>query len=519
VLTSALGGANLKNATAYPEFFINTQKLFRVQIMSSHSSDLPSINRIQQRAKALKKKEGISQSQAYQKISEEHGFSSWSVFRDELKKKERSKITTPLPSTDFIADGAVEMSEQDFEYLDNERHIELPEEIRQRVQSNKRQLTKIGIEFSVFEPTITGLQKSIIDATQPVRSHFELENFHFYFNQGQGPEYKVKKTTFLLTDKVKIKSSASLYRPNTKKGDPRMWFSKLSQICDAGDQIAIVIHEDSTFLINLSTTILADSLKTIDSCIGRFLDELYKDEFSIAKELLTKLKELAKKPLPALRSGSTGIGFTIETMLGIAANSSKEPDYKGIELKSGRGARTRTTLFAQVPEWASSPCKKSAEILNKYGYERDEDFKLYCTLSTLKENSQGLSFIYDEAKDELQEWHERKDLVAVWPGKLLRNRLKEKHTETLWVEASSEIINGVENFHLKTVTHTKRPILSQLLPLLQSGVVTMDHLIKRSGKTNKVSEKGPLFKMNKRDLELLFPDPITYSLTTERNQS
>ncbi|KXI26776.1 MvaI/BcnI family restriction endonuclease [Paraglaciecola hydrolytica] len=480
--------------------------------MSSHPSDLPSINRIQQRAKALKKKEGISQAQAYQKISEEYGFTSWPKFREELKKKERSKTTIQLPSIDFVMDEDVEMTEQDFESLDNERSSELPEDIKRRVQENKRQLTKVGIEFSVFEPTITGLNKSIIDATQPVRTHFELENFHFYSDQGQGQEHKVKKTSFLLTDKIKIKSSASFYRPNTKKGDPRMWFSKLSQICDAGDQIAIVIHEDSPFLINLSKTMLSESLENIDSCIGRFLNDVCEDEFSVAEELLSKLKGLAKQPLPALRSGSTGIGFTIETMLGIAANSSKEPDYDGIEIKSGRGATTRTTLFAQVPDWAKSPCKKSAEILNKYGYEREEDFKLYCTLSTLKENSQGLSFIYDESKDELQEWHNKTDLVAVWPGKLLRSRLTEKHAETFWIEASSEVIEGVEHFHLKSVTHTKRPMVSQLLPLIQSGVITMDHLIKRKGKTNRVSEKGPLFKMNKRDLELLFPAPKTYSL-------
>lgn len=293
-----------------------------------------------------------------------------------------------------------------------------------------------------------------------------------------------------------------------------MWFSKLSQICNAGDQIAIIIHGDSPFLINLTTTILSDELQSVDSFIGRFLDDVCKDEFSVADELLAKLTNLAKKPLPALRAGSTGIGFTIETMLGIAANSSKEPDYCGIEIKSGRGVRTRTTLFAQVPDWAKSPCKKSAQILNKYGYEREEDFKLYCTLSTLKENSQGLSFIYDEANDELQEWHKSKELVAIWPGKLLRNRLKEKHAETFWIEASSEIINGVEHFYLKSVTHTKRPVVSQLLPLIQSGVVTMDHLIKRSGRTNKVSEKGPLFKINKRDLELLFPEPRSYSLVS-----
>lgn len=62
------------------------------------------------------------------------------------------------------------------------------------------------------------------------------------------------------------------------------------------------------------------------------------------------------------------------------------------------------------------------------------------------------------------------------------------------------------------VTHTKSPVVSQLMPLIQSGVITMDHLIKKSGKTNRVSEKGPLFKINKRELDLLFPEPVTYSL-------
>ena len=199
-------------------------------------------------------------------------------------------------------------------------------------------------------------------------------------------------------------------------------------------------------------------------------------------------------------------------MLGIPANSSKLPDYKGIELKSGRGHKTRTTLFAQVADWSISPCKKSAEILNKYGYEREGDFKLYCTVTTRRENTQGLSFIYDQTTDQLQEWHNKMDFVAAWPGDLLRKRLKEKHAETFFVEAKSETINGVEQFQLLKVTHTKSPILSQLLPLIQSGVVTMDHLIKRSGKNNRVNEKGPLFKINKRDLELLFPQPITYSL-------
>ena len=473
---------------------------------------LPTMSRVKQRAKTLKKEKGIRHTEALDLISNEYGFSNWLDFQEALKQNEQTKIPTPIPSNNFVAHDDVEMTDEDFDILEKERTEDLSIAHKENVILNKRQLTKLGIEFSIFEPTTTGLNKSILDATQSVRTHFELEGFHNYSEQGQGPTHKIKKISYLLTHDKKTPSLSSFYRPKTKKGDPRMWFGKLGQICVPSDQIAIIIRDDTAYLINLSRVSISKAIQSEDSLIGNFLNKLCNKDFSIAEELLNKLKELAKKPMPALRTGSTGVGFTLETMLGIKANSSKEPDYKGIELKSGRGGKNRTTLFAQVPDWSISPCKKSAEILNKYGYEREDDFKLYCTLSTQKNNSQGLCFIYNEATDELQEWHERTDLVAVWPGKLLRSRLKEKHAETFWVGAKSVVVDGVEHFHLKSVTHTKAPLLSQLMPLLQSGVITMDHLIKRSGKTNKVSEKGPLFKINKRDLDLLFPEPKTYSL-------
>jgi hypothetical protein len=480
--------------------------------MRNISSNLPTEKRIKERAKKISKEKGIKQTQALEIVSQELGFSSWIQCKEVLKKNELTKTPTPDPSLKFVEDNDVVMNEDDYDLFDHERGRDFNDDEKEQLLDNKRSLTKLGIEFSVFEPTKTGFKKSILDATQSVRTHFEIENFHFYWEQGQGPEYKVLRNASLLTNEKTIQSTASLYRPKTKKGDPRMWFRKLSEFSVAGDQVAIIIKEKSIFLINLSTTSIQKSINNNESLIGQFLNSLTNQHNSIADELLRKLKDIAKSPFPSLRQGDTGIGYSLEALLGIAANSSKLPDYKGIELKSGRGAKTRATLFAQVADWDISPCKKSAEILNKYGYERENDFKLNCTISTQRKNSQGLSFIYDQAKDQLQEWHENTNLVAIWPGEILRKRLKEKHSETFWVEAKSSNIDGLEHFQLLKVTHTKSPLISQFIPLVQSGVITMDHLIKRDGKNNRVSERGPLFKMNKRDLDLLFPEPVTYSL-------
>lgn len=482
------------------------------QMSIDRSKKLPTCNRVSQRAKKLKKELGIPHTEALERISNEYGYNNWHDFQCEI---ERQKIeNTPIPqlSLNFVSDEDIDMSNDDYDSLDQEREHDLPLQQKETVATNKKYLTNLGAEFSIFEPTITGLKKSILDATQPVRTHFELENFHFYWEQQQGPEHKIKKDGYFLTDEEAIKTKASLYRPKTKMGDPRMWFRQLPAYSEPGDQITIIIKDDIPYLINLSKIQLEKSLAKDTSVIKEFFLTYNEEQNTIATELLEKLKELAKSPLEAMRKGDTGIGYTLESKLGIAANSSRLPDYKGIELKAGRGKATRTTLFAQVADWSNSPCKKSAEILNKYGYERENDFKLYCTISTQRENSQGLSFIYEQSKDQLEEWYNKTELVAIWPGKLLRERLKEKHAETFWIEAKSNVIDGKEYFQLISVTHTKSPITSQLMPLIQSGVITMDHLIKRNGKTGRISEKGPLFKMNKRDLNQLFPEPVTYSL-------
>jgi hypothetical protein len=288
-----------------------------------------------------------------------------------------------------------------------------------------------------------------------------------------------------------------------------MWFRGLVNFAEAGDQVALIFADEQLVLVNLSTRQLTEGGNELTK-----LQELLPNDESVAEDLLSKLRAISKDGLiKAITKGSTAIGMSIEAALGLAANSSKLPDYNGIELKSGRGGSNRTTLFAQVADWKTSPVKSSAAILDAFGYQREEDFKLYCTISAKKPNSQGLQFTYDDKNVQLIEHHSEQGEVAFWPADILRNRLLEKHKETFWIDAESIETDGHEYFKLKSVTHTKNPMVNQLMPLLADGTITMDHLIKRKGGDKpKVSEKGPLFKMNKKDLSLLFPAPTKYSL-------
>jgi hypothetical protein len=377
------------------------------------------------------------------------------------------------------------------------------------------------VELTLIEPTATGFRKSILDVTAPVRNYLAEKGLHDYELQAQGPGSKVLLDTKLLSAKNSTPSRASLYRPKTKTGDPRIWFRGLAAYSETNDILAIIAFDKALHVVNISRVPVEEIIS--EARPGPILDlvnEINRVATSVSDELLARLRQIARSRL--IQSvmdtrADTAIGRTVERALGIPMNSSRKPDYKGIELKSFRvtsgSSQNRKTLFAQVPNWKLSRFKSSAEILGNFGYQRDDDFKLYCTVSTRNTNSQGLSFRFDPREDLLLECSNRAGIgdFAVWVMGDLRKRLIEKHNETFWISAESHRVDGQEHFQFQSVLHTREPIASQFDILVEQGVITMDHLIKRNA-GGRVSEKGPLFKIEGSSLGLLFPPPVTYNL-------
>lgn len=217
----------------------------------------------------------------------------------------------------------------------------------------------------------------------------------------------------------------------------------------------------------------------------------------------------------------TGVGRTVETLLGIHMNADTIPDYKGIELKSHREAsRVRNTLFTQSPEWEISRLKSGKAIVEGYGYvpEGYDHKSLHVTLSTNKPNSQSLGLLVVPQKGILEadefspiqledgSFQKIKDVV-VWRLSKLHERLLIKHRETFWIDAETKKEHGKEYFRCTEILHTKNPIPAQFDVLLDQGQITVDFLLCRRSGRDTYS-----FKIKSGARGLLFPQSETYNL-------
>ena len=381
--------------------------------------------------------------------------------------------------------------------------------------------TNTSVAFLV--PTPTGYEKSIMDATKPLRELLKFANVHDYDKQGQGPDNKVVIETHFVTKDDVIDTTASLYRPNTKDGDPRIWFSNLKKYCKPCNLLAILVFNKSLYVINLSDPEIQQSLFNHEHVFS-FLQLSLSEYVGVADELLAKLKEIHRRGfIPSITTGDPGVGDTLENALGISRNNSKAPDYKGIELKATRitkngskKAVTRSTLFTKVPDGGLT----YSQILDKYGkvqIPRGETVprkQIYETLSTKKYNAYGLKLQVDYDADKLlliDDAQPKPNVVSTWDFDILRKTLLTKHPETFWVKAASEM-REIEYFRYDWVIHTRNPNALLLAPLIDNGEITAD-LAAHIKPDGKYRDHGLLFKILPQNISDLLSDEQTYDLS------
>lgn len=391
-------------------------------------------------------------------------------------------------------------------------------------------LVNKNVKFTQVQITATGLKKSILDATTPMRTYFKENNVHDYALQNKGQDNKVIIKTYILTEYKEIETQTSLYRPETKDGDPRLWIYRLKETTEADDIHAIIAPTPtSLFVINLTKV---DIVKCCESSLVNPIQDLisvfYHSSNLISNELLAILRSYENQWIDTDLRADTAIGRQVEALLGIDMNASKLPDYKGIELKSFRSQRPsiKKNLFCKVPDWDLSHLKSGAEIVDKYGYMSGGIKSYRNTLYCKAPNSQNLRLNMNYP-DDLLEIEEDKIIgenqykkiadVAVWRLQTLHECLLTKHHETFWIEVDTRIGDqGQEQFMFNKIEHTRNPIVSQFDILLEQSMITVDLLLGRPKvdlETGKPKKGGDAvsFKIKKSAAGLLFPDSTIYT--------
>lgn len=301
-------------------------------------------------------------------------------------------------------------------------------------------------DFALLFITATGLAKSILDATLPLRTLLKEKGIHDFNVQGQGQANKVVFSAVVIEDSRLSSTRVSFYRPETKQGDPRLWPYSLPDYAQANDVFSVFVQRGQLHFLNLTrSNVSRDTSARRDTVAARFFEALMEVASAVSDELLQQLRSIAGRgPLRAVCSGDTAIGRSIEAALGISMNAKQAPDYKGIELKSYRSTKPENgliTLFSKTPDWKRSQLKGSNDFLNRFGYERSGEFRLYCSVHATKANSQGLRLSLNVAANDLEEFHhaKREELLAVWAMDTLHGAFRAKHNETFWISADTEM--------------------------------------------------------------------------------
>ena len=218
-----------------------------------------------------------------------------------------------------------------------------------------------------------------------------------------------------------------------------------------------------------------------------------------------KLKAIKKKGfIKTHRSGPTGIGKTLEDLMGIKENNIPEPDGGNIELKSARKPQTSMlTLFTKSP----LPPGANSELLKRFGYTakkgrlRLETSVKFGEFNTLK-GEQGFKVGLDKTAKRISLVAPNGDSVAYWNEDIIEQHFK-KAKKVLYVLADTEGKGKKEKFYFNEVLLLSGFSFDKFINLVEKGSIIIDIRIGqyRDGKPH---DHGTGFRIKPNDLDKCF---------------
>lgn len=195
------------------------------------------------------------------------------------------------------------------------------------------------------------------------------------------------------------------------------------------------------------------------------------DSFEEFVENLRRIKQQGYEETH--RAGNTGIGKTLEDLLGIRENNIPGPDAVGVELKSTRRhSNNLTTLFTKEPP-RSRRRLWNQDLVHKLGYVDDKDRQaLKVTIEPNNPNNRGFYLSYDSSSVSVT--HEEYGICATYPLDFLQETFESKMPELVMVIADVKEVDGREHFWYNEAYHLDGFDGDAFLGLMRDGDITLD---------------------------------------------
>ncbi|MFC1512505.1 MvaI/BcnI family restriction endonuclease [bacterium] len=222
------------------------------------------------------------------------------------------------------------------------------------------------------------------------------------------------------------------------------------------------------------------------------------------KQLIKRLSGIKKQGfITTKRLNDTGIGKTLEDILGIKENNYLGPDIGEIELKAKRmDSSSMLTIATKSPE----PRGINKILFERYKYKDKEGvYSLHSTVYYTRYNPQGFKISISNEKIILEN---KKHIEAYWPLSIFDEVLKTKSNKILLVFADTEGKRKTkkESFHFNEAYLLSELNLNKFTKALERDKLKIDIRIGayRSGSNKgKYHDHGTGFRIHKRDfLEL-----------------
>ena len=217
------------------------------------------------------------------------------------------------------------------------------------------------------------------------------------------------------------------------------------------------------------------------------------------QQITKSLKDISARGwTESMRTGDTGIGYTLETLLGIKENNDAGADIHGVgELKAKRkGTGSKTTLFTCSPIWI----ERKAQVIEDYGWidEGKNRINFYTTLFGNKYNSHNLKLEIEQETMVFIDGDGKR--LGEWLFDDLKIKLDNKLKNLLLVTADTKRQSGKTYFHYNKAQYFTDYSSDKFFDMIRNGKIVIEPRLHISRDSGRIRDSGVAVRISEKNM-------------------